>query len=94
MFITGLYGLLVGRIKLTKQITLEGKRARIASLFFIAPLPIILLLIAILKPDIGAPLGSPQEKILLATDAANPILVAVGLLGAIVYAAITRPKTM
>jgi hypothetical protein len=94
MFLAGLYGLVTGKIKLTKQIALEGKRARVTSLFFIAPLPLILLLTLILKPDLGAPLGTPESNIVMLVDIANPILVFGALVGAVIYAAISKPKTM
>ena len=43
MLLGGLYALIAGKVKLTKNLQLEGWRARVAGLFLAAPLPLALL---------------------------------------------------
>ena len=44
MFVGGLYALIAGKIKLTKNLHLEGGHARVAGLILMAPLPIAILI--------------------------------------------------
>jgi hypothetical protein len=93
MLIGGLFGLLVGKIRLTKQVALESGRARIASLFFIAPLPIALLVQMLLSARVqaGALLEIDAIIVLFWVDL---LLVLGALAGAVAYAVITRPRAV
>ena len=44
MFVGGLYALIAGKIQLTRNLRLEGGRARVAGLILMAPLPIAILI--------------------------------------------------
>ena len=90
MLVGGLYALIVGRVRLTKNQYLEGWRARVAGLFLMAPLPLALvagLLIGLLI-GIGALPASAES----AAAIVELVLVLGGLVGAVLFAAITKPK--
>ncbi len=90
MLVGGLYALFTGKLKLTKGMSLEGRRARIAGLFLASPLPLAFLA--------GLALGFlVQVDILPADVTAYSVLIELGLIlfgliGAVVYARATEPK--
>lgn len=90
MLIGGLYALIAGRIKLTKNMLLTGPRARVAGLILLAPLPLALI--------IGFLLGALVGVGILPTSAQDfapcveIILVIVCLLGAVLFAFLTKPR--
>lgn len=43
MLVMGFYALIVGKLTLTKKLVLQGRRARVAGLFLIVPLPLAFL---------------------------------------------------
>ena len=85
MLVGGLYALIAGRIRLTKNMSLEGTRARVAGLFLAAPLPLALLLGFV----IGFLFGSDAVGFATIVEI---ILVIGGLVGSVLYATLTKPK--
>lgn len=90
MLVGGLYALVTGKVRLTKNMYLEGQRARIAGLFLAAPLPLAFLA--------GTVLGTLMSMGVLPYSAEGLaglvefFLVLCGLAGAVIYATVTRPK--
>ena len=90
MLVGGLYALVAGKVRLTKNMYLEGQRARIAGLFLAAPLPLAFLT--------GTVLGTMMSMGVLPYSAEGVagllefFLVLGGLAGAVIYATVTRPK--
>jgi hypothetical protein len=90
MLAGGLYALIKGRLKLTGSLTLEGRRARIAGLFLISPIPLAL--------AIGFLMGFLAQAGVLPVEAlgyagiVEIALVFLALGGVVVYGYATRPK--
>lgn len=86
VFIIGVYTFVFGKLHLPWNLNMEGWRARIASLFLIAPFPLTILLGKVigtgLSPDQGQSIFGLSEI----------ILVALGVGGAILFAWLTLPK--
>jgi hypothetical protein len=86
VFIIGVYTFVFGKLHLPWNLNLQGWRARIASLFLIAPFPLSILLGKLigtgLSPDQGQSVFGLTEI----------ILVAIGVGGAILFAWLTMPK--
>ena len=87
MLIGGLYAIIAGRVKLTKNMTLEGTRARVAGLFLAAPLPLALFFGFV----IGLLSGGDPDAVSIA-GIIELFLVLGGLLGAVLFAMLTKPK--
>jgi hypothetical protein len=87
MVIGGLYAIIAGRVKLTKNMTLEGTRARVAGLFLLAPLPLALLIGFVIGFLSG---GDPDASSIAVII--EMFLVVGGLLGAVLFATLTKPK--
>jgi hypothetical protein len=90
MLVGGLYALVAGKIRLTKNMYLEGWRARVAGLFLAAPLPLAFLaglLIALLIRAGALPTSAESAAVIV-----ELLLVAGGLVGAVVFALVTKPK--
>ena len=86
----GLYALIVGRVKLTKNLYLEGWRARIAGLFLVAPLPLAFATGILIGVLLGAGiLPASAEQYLICID---PLLVLGALAGAVIFALLTKSK--
>ena len=90
MLVGGLYALVAGKIRLTKNMHLEGWRARVAGLFLIAPLPLAFLAGLLIALLIGA--GALPTSAQSAAVIVELLLVAGGLVGAVVFALVTKPK--
>lgn len=90
MLVGGLYALVAGKIRLTKNMYLEGWRARVAGLFLAAPLPLAFLaglLIALLIRAGALPTSAESAAVIV-----ELLLVTGGLVGAVVFALVTKPK--
>jgi hypothetical protein len=90
LLVGGLYALIAGKVRLTKNMYLEGWRARVAGLFLVAPLPLALLagmLIGLLSGP-----GGVSETAQSAAAIIEILLVFSGLLGAVIFAVVTKPK--
>ena len=90
MLVGGLYALVAGKVKLTRNMVLEGWRARVAGLFLAAPLPLALLAGFLIGLLIG--LGVLPASAESAAAIVELLLVFGGLLGAVVFALVTKPK--
>ena len=90
MLVGGLYALVAGKVKLTRNMVLEGWRARVAGLFLAAPLPLALLAGFLIGLLIG--LGVLPASAESAAVVIELLLVFGGLLGAVVFALVTKPK--
>jgi uncharacterized membrane protein YedE/YeeE len=90
MLVGGLYALIAGKVRLTKNMYLEGWRARVAGLFLIAPLPLALLagLLIGLLMGMGALPASAES----AAGIVELLLVLGALVGAVIFAVVTKPK--
>ena len=88
MFVGGLYALIAGKVKLTKNITLEGWRARVAGLFLIAPFPIGFLIGVVLGIFIASGTIPPTAKGYMGI--VEFVLVLLGLAGAAIFGAIVK----
>ena len=86
VFIIGVYTFVFGKLSLPWNLNMQGWRARIASLFLIAPFPVTILLGKVigtgLSPDQGQSVFGLSEV----------ILVAMGIGGAVLFAWLTLPK--
>lgn len=90
MLVGGLYALVAGKVKLTGNMVLEGWRARVAGLFLVAPLPLALVagfLIGLLMGLDVLPASAESAAVVI-----ELLLVFGGLLGAVVFALVTKPK--
>ena len=90
MLVGGLYALVAGKVRLTKNMYLEGWRARVAGLFLAAPLPLAFLaglLIALLIAAGALPTSAESAAVIV-----ELLLVIGGLVGAVVFALVTKPK--
>jgi hypothetical protein len=90
MLVGGLYALIAGKIRLTKNMHLEGWRARVAGLFLAAPLPLALVAGFLIGPLIGT--GALPESAESAAVIVELLLVFGGLVGAVIFALVTKPK--
>ena len=90
MLVGGLYALIAGKIKLTRNISLEGWRARIAGLFLIAPLPLALLVGLVIGFLIG--IGTLPSSAQGYGTIVELLLVLGGLVGVVIYALIVKPR--
>jgi hypothetical protein len=86
VFILGVYAFTFGRVRLPWKLSLSGWRARIAALFLMAPLPILLLL----GREVGQ--GVDDQTALSFYGILELIIVILGILGAALFAYLTRPK--
>jgi hypothetical protein len=86
VFIVGIYTLLFGHLKLPWNLSLRGWRARVASLFLIAPFPISIFLGRVVGQGLTA---DKAQSIFGLTEL---ILVVLGVGGAVVFAYFTRPN--
>ena len=90
MLVGGLYALVKGRLKLTGSMTLEGRRARIAGLFLVSPIPLALALGFLL--GFLANVGVLPIEVLGYTGVFEIAWVFLALGGVVVYAYATKPK--
>lgn len=85
LFIIGVYTLVFGRLSLPWNLSLQGWRARLASFFFLAPLPALILL----SRTIGQ--GLPPDKGQQVFGLTELVVVILAVSGAILFAWLTRP---
>ena len=90
MLVGGLYALVAGKVRLTRNMYLEGWRARVAGLFLAAPLPLALLVGFLIGLLIGA--GVLPASAETAAVIVELLLVFGGLVGAVVFALVTKPR--
>jgi hypothetical protein len=84
VFIFGVYALVFGSIRLPWKMSLGGWRARIAGLFLMAPLPILILLGRSISQ------GIDRDTALSFYGILELGMVLLGILGAVVFAYLTR----
>ena len=90
MLVGGLYALIKGKVKLTTNITLEGWRARVAGLFLISPLPLAIFIGFLVGFLVG--LRAIPRSTLDYLSYLDILLILFGLLGAVVFGLIVKPK--
>ena len=86
VFIFGVYALVFGSIRLPWKMSMSGWRARIAGLFLIAPLPILILL------GRSVTQGIDRDTALTFFGILELVIVFMGILGAVLFAYLTRPS--
>lgn len=86
VFIFGVYALVFGSLRLPWNLSLVGWRARIAGLFLMAPLPILILL----GRSVGQ--GIDQDTALSFYGILELIIILLGISGAALFAYLTRPS--
>lgn len=90
LFIGGIYGLVSGKLPLTKNMKLEGNRARITGGILLLPLPVSFCLGLVLGV-IAASSSQPNEVLAYAAFIDIPVLLA-SIALAVGYALMTQPK--
>ena len=90
MLVGGLYALVAGKVRLTRNMYLEGRRARVAGLFLAAPLPLALVVAFLIGLMIGS--GVLPASAETAAVTIELLLVFGGLVGAVVFALVTKPR--
>lgn len=86
VFIIGVYAFTFGNVRLPWNLSLSGWRARVAGLFLMVPLPVLILL------GRGVGQGVSRETAMSFFGIMELVIVLVGTLGAVLFAFITRPK--
>ena len=86
VFILGVYALIFGRVRLPWNLSLVGWRARVAGLFLMTPLPILILLGQIVGQ------GVDQEAALSFYGIMELVIVLFGILCAAVFSYFTRSR--
>jgi hypothetical protein len=81
-----MYAFLFGRVRLPWGMSLAGWRARIAGLFLMAPLPILILL------GVSVSTGIDQETARSFFGILELVVALLGILGAVLFAYLTRPS--
>jgi uncharacterized membrane protein len=90
MLIAGIAVLIVGRIKVSENFTLEGWRARVAGVFLIAPLPLAFLAGVLIGVLMG--FGALPATALEYTGLLELLLVVGSVVGLVIYSLIVKPK--
>ena len=86
VFIFGVYAFVFGSVRLPWNLSLSGWRARVAAIFLMAPLPILLLL----GREVGK--GIDESTALSFFGMLELVIVLLGIFGAALFAYLTRPK--
>jgi len=86
VFIFGVYAFVFGSVRLPWKLSLAGWRARVAGLFLMAPLPILILLGQVVGQ------GVDQDAALSFYGIMELIIVLLGIFGAIFFSYLTRPQ--
>lgn len=90
LLVGGLYALIFGKVRLTRNMVLEGWRARVAGLFLAVPLPLALL--AGLLTGLSSRPAGLSDAAQSAAAAIEIVLFVGGVVGAVIFAAATKPK--
>jgi len=90
MLIGGLYALIAGKVKLTKNLRLDGWRARVAGLILVAPMPLAFLIGILLALLVEA--GTLSRSILDYAGIIDLVLVLLALVAVVVFGYAVRPK--
>ena len=90
MLIGGLYALIAGKVKLTKNLRLEGWRARVVGLILAAPMPLALLIAILLGLLVGA--GTLPQSALDYAGIIDLVLVLLALVAVVIFGYAVRPK--
>lgn len=90
MLVGGIYALISGKLKLTKNLQLEGTRARVAGIILALPLPLSLISGVIVGVLIS--MGYMETESVITAGLIEIVLVLAGLAGAFLYAYLTQPK--
>ncbi len=91
MFIWGIYALIAGKLKLSNNFMLEGRRARIVGFGILIPLPLHLLLLVVIA--VLVELGPLSESAHIMGTVISCLSVLAVLGAAILFAAYTKPNT-
>ena len=86
VFIFGVYALVFGSIRLPWKMSLTGWRARVAGLFLMLPLPILILLGRSISQ------GIDRDTALSFYGILEVVIVLMGIMGAVLFAYLTRPS--
>ncbi len=86
VFIFGVYALTFGSVRLPWNLSVSGWRARVAGLFLMAPLPILLLLGRIVGKGVNERTALSFYGIL------ELVIVLLGIFVAVLFSFFTRPK--
>ncbi|UCD98802.1 MAG: hypothetical protein JSV42_17960 [Chloroflexota bacterium] len=88
VFIFGVYAFIFGSVRLPWNMSVKGWRARVASIFLMVPLPLLIL--------IGREIGQGVDPNTARSfyGFLEVIIVLLGILGAAAFAYFTRPKDM
>jgi hypothetical protein len=86
IFVIGIYTLLFGQLRLPWNLTLQDWRARVATLFLIAPFPLSILLGRVVGQGLSA------DKAQSVFGLTELLLVVLGVGGAVLFAYLTRPR--
>ena len=85
VFLFGMYAFLFGSVRLPWRLSLVGWRARVAGLFLMAPLPILILL------GVSVSGGVERETARSFFGILELVVTVLGILGAAFFAYVTRP---
>lgn len=88
VFILGVYAFVFGSVRLPWNLSLAGWRARIAGLILMLPLPILILLGRVVGQGVDEQTGLSFFGIM------ELVIVLLGILGAALFAYLTRPKNL
>jgi len=86
VFIIGVYAFVFGKVALPWNLSLSGWRARISGLFLMMPMPILILLGGV----VGR--GVDDQTALSFYGIMELVIVLTGILGAALFAFLSRPK--
>lgn len=86
VFIFGVYAFVFGSVRLPWGLSVTGWRARVAALFLMVPLPILILLGRVVG------LGIDESTALSFFGMLELVIVLIGILSAALFAYLTRPK--
>jgi hypothetical protein len=86
VFIFGIYAFVFGSVRLPWNLSVSGWRAWVAALFLMAPLPILILLGRVVGQ------GIDESTALSFFGMLELVIVLLGILGAALFAYLTRPK--
>jgi MFS family permease len=90
MLIGGLYALIAGKLKLTKNLRLEGWRARVAGLILASPMPLAFVIGALLGVLVGT--GVLPEEVVDYAGFVDIALVLLALVAVVIFGYAVRPK--